>query len=216
LSGVPGSPPHPVVIEPILQPRSPKNGNFGGTSQRLSPDSDHVRRNREHRDRTLNAKARHWRALVRVSGTASLTAALPGWRRSADRARLHANSLLTGNFTGNFAILRLSRPIWSRGTAVLQRLFAQSPTQINRENISENREFLSHNREFLSNVSGFLTALSQRRRNRVAMSASPPKADIHRHDGNVRLVPIPEVAGCGWLQTKSRPEATLASQVGWD
>jgi hypothetical protein len=30
---------------------------------------------------------------------------VPGWRRSADRTRLHANSLLTGNFTGNFAIL---------------------------------------------------------------------------------------------------------------
>jgi hypothetical protein len=25
-----------------------------------------------------------------------------GWRRSADRTCLHANSLLTGNFTGNF------------------------------------------------------------------------------------------------------------------
>ncbi len=25
---------------------------------------------------------------------------LPGWRRSADRTRLHANSLLTGNFSG--------------------------------------------------------------------------------------------------------------------
>lgn len=31
----------------------------------------------------------------------------PGWRRSADRARLRPNCLLTGNFTGNFAILRL-------------------------------------------------------------------------------------------------------------
>jgi hypothetical protein len=26
----------------------------------------------------------------------------PGWRRSADRTRLRRNSLLTGNFTGNF------------------------------------------------------------------------------------------------------------------
>ena len=76
---------------------------------------------------------------------------------------------------------------------MLQRLFAQFPTQINRENISENREFLSRNREFLSNVSSFLTALSQRGGNRVAMSASPPKADIHRHDGDVRFVPKPEV-----------------------
>jgi MFS family permease len=29
-----------------------------------------------------------------------------GWRLSADRARLHAISLLSGNLTGNFAILR--------------------------------------------------------------------------------------------------------------
>jgi hypothetical protein len=28
------------------------------------------------------------------------SATLPGWRRSADRACLHVNSLLTGNFTG--------------------------------------------------------------------------------------------------------------------
>jgi hypothetical protein len=34
----------------------------------------------------------------------SLKAGLVGWRRSADRTRLHANSLLTGNFTGNFSI----------------------------------------------------------------------------------------------------------------
>jgi hypothetical protein len=34
-----------------------------------------------------------------------------GWRRSADRTRLQANSLLTGNFTGNFAISGLPRPI---------------------------------------------------------------------------------------------------------
>ena len=38
-------------------------------------------------------------------------------------------------------------------------------------------------------MSNFLTALSQRGGNRVAMSASPPKADIHRHDGDVRKVP---------------------------
>jgi hypothetical protein len=51
------------------------------------------------------AKARRWRAFLRVSGTFSLNARLPGWRRSADRTRLQENSLLTGNFTGNFANL---------------------------------------------------------------------------------------------------------------
>jgi hypothetical protein len=34
-----------------------------------------------------------------------------GWRRSADRTRLRVNSLPTGNFTGNFALLRLPGPI---------------------------------------------------------------------------------------------------------
>jgi hypothetical protein len=53
------------------------------------------------------AKARHWRASLRVLGTFSLSAGVVGWRRSADRTRLQANSLLTGNFTGNFAILGL-------------------------------------------------------------------------------------------------------------
>ena len=59
---------------------------------------------------------------------------LPPWRRSADRTRLHANSLLSGNFTGNFATLRLPRPILQQETAVLQRLIERFPTQINREN----------------------------------------------------------------------------------
>src|SRR5258708_18135820 len=34
-------------------------------------------------------KARHWRAFFRLLGTASLLSASPGWRRSADRIRLH-------------------------------------------------------------------------------------------------------------------------------
>src|ERR1700693_1904154 len=46
------------------------------------------------------AKARHWRAFLRVSRAFSPSVGLPGWRRSADRTRLQANSLLTGNFTG--------------------------------------------------------------------------------------------------------------------
>ena len=49
---------------------------------------------------------------------------LPGWRRSADRTRLHANSLLTGNFTRNFAISRRQRPVWEQESAVPQRLLA--------------------------------------------------------------------------------------------
>jgi hypothetical protein len=53
------------------------------------------------------AKARHWRAFLRVSGIVSPSAGLLGWRRSVDSTRLHANSLLTGNFTGNSMILGL-------------------------------------------------------------------------------------------------------------
>jgi hypothetical protein len=35
----------------------------------------------------------------------SLKRTLAGWRRSADRTSLQENSLVSGNFTGNFAIL---------------------------------------------------------------------------------------------------------------
>jgi hypothetical protein len=92
-------------------------------------------------------KARVWRAFSSRKENSPKTR-MPGWRRSADRTRLHANSLLTGNFTGKFAILVPQKPISLHETAVLQRLFDQFPTQINRENISKNREFLAVNREF--------------------------------------------------------------------
>ena len=47
---------HALVIEPTLQRQSPENGNIRGTSRRLSPDSAHVPRNWEHRDRAPNGK----------------------------------------------------------------------------------------------------------------------------------------------------------------
>jgi len=72
-----------------------------------------------------------------------------GWRRSADRARLRTNSLLTGNFTGNFAISGRQDALLKPEAAVPQRLLAQFPTQINRENILKNRDFSSENRQFL-------------------------------------------------------------------
>jgi hypothetical protein len=65
---------------------------------------------------------------------------MPGWRRSADRTRLQANSLLTGNLTGNFAISGPEDRISEQETAVLQRFLSQFPTKLNRENIWENRE----------------------------------------------------------------------------
>jgi hypothetical protein len=75
-------------------------------------------------------------------------AGMPSWRRSADRARLHAISLLSGKLTGNFAILGPQKPISLHETTVLQRLSTKFPTQINRENILKIREFSSGNREF--------------------------------------------------------------------
>src|ERR1035437_5998448 len=54
-----------------------------------------------------SANVRHWRAFLTLLRVKSPGAALVGWGCRADRTRLHANSLLTGNFTGNFAILGL-------------------------------------------------------------------------------------------------------------
>jgi hypothetical protein len=77
----------------------------------------------------------------RVSLKAWPTAGLAGWRRSADRTRLSANSLLTGNFTGNFTISVSQKPISLHETAVLQRLLLKFPTRIIRENNLKNKEF---------------------------------------------------------------------------
>jgi hypothetical protein len=55
---------------------------------------------------TKSQKAHHWQAFLPLQGAKSLSAGLVGGRRSADRTRLHADSLLTGKFKGNFAILR--------------------------------------------------------------------------------------------------------------
>jgi ferredoxin len=40
-----------------------------------------------------------------------VTAGPAGWRRSADRARLHEDSLQTGNFTGKFPVLTASEAV---------------------------------------------------------------------------------------------------------
>jgi len=84
----------------------------------------------------------------RVSLRAWTNARLLGWRRSADRTGLQANSLLTGNFTGKFAISGLRDAPLKPKVAVLQRLLGQFPTGVNRENILKNREGLVGIREF--------------------------------------------------------------------
>jgi hypothetical protein len=59
---------------------------------------------------------------------------MPGWRRSAVRTRLHANSLLTGNLTGKFAIFGPKERIGRQKSAGLQGVSEEFPTEINREN----------------------------------------------------------------------------------
>jgi hypothetical protein len=70
-----------------------------------------------------------------------------GWRRSADRTCLRPNSLQTGNFSGNFAILALHEGLRARKIPVLQAFLLGFPAQVNREEISRNREFSPVNRE---------------------------------------------------------------------
>ena len=65
-------------------------------------------------------------------GNMRVRTGLPPWRRSADRTSLQANSLVSGNFTGNFAISGLREPIPEQETAALQRFPQQFPKQINR------------------------------------------------------------------------------------
>ena len=95
-----------------------------------------------------STKGRNWRALLEFVVQQSSVERLPGWRRSADRTRLQPDSQLTGNFTGNFAILAPSEPSLMQDTAVLQRFLAQFPKRIIREKISKNKEFLDGIREF--------------------------------------------------------------------
>jgi hypothetical protein len=51
-----------------------------------------------------------------------------GWRHSADRAHLLAISLLSGNLTGNFAILRHLETVLAQESTVLQLLIEQLPS----------------------------------------------------------------------------------------
>jgi len=71
---------------------------------------------------------------------------LAGWRRSADRACLHANSLLTGNLQGKTRF-RGSHDRFYGKKRLCHIGFAQFSAQINRETISKNRELLGRNRE---------------------------------------------------------------------
>jgi hypothetical protein len=89
-----------------------------------------------------NSVSRRWDVAVRTR--------VPPWRRSAGRTCLPAKSLLTGNFTGKFAISQVQEAILEQESAVPQGLFEQFPTKINREKIWKIREFQTGIREFFS------------------------------------------------------------------
>jgi hypothetical protein len=98
---------HAVQIEPGLRSLSPENGNISNIRRRLWAVSLWRCSNLETGDRPPIRKSPPLAAIYAIAETKSPAVGLPGWRPSADRTRLQANSLLTGNFTGNFAFLGL-------------------------------------------------------------------------------------------------------------
>jgi len=92
-------------------------------------------------------KARIWRAFLIRRRKFSETH-IAWLATQCNRTCLYENSLVSGNFTGNFAISGLLQPIPEQETAALQHFPEQFPKQINRENISRIREFLRDNRVF--------------------------------------------------------------------
>ena len=66
-------------IEPSLQPLSPENGNISNISRRLSAISGPQRQFRSPETDGQFAKARRWRAFLRLPRVKSSGARLPGW-----------------------------------------------------------------------------------------------------------------------------------------
>jgi hypothetical protein len=73
--------------------------------------------------------------VILAVGNVTVRTRLPRWRRSADRTCLHANSLLTGSFTGKFATSGHFETISEQEIAVPQRLFDRFPRLL----VSESR-----------------------------------------------------------------------------
>jgi hypothetical protein len=142
---------------------------------------------------------------------------MAGWRRSANRTRLHANSLLTGNFTGNFEISDLHEPIWRQEISVLQPPLRQFPMQINREIIPANREFRNRNREISKIPSPvYLPALSVFVRNGVfsiahARGEIPTSASIQR-TGIVRYTGMSAKCQLRKFQRRRSPNSAVEQQ----
>ena len=121
------------------------------------------------------------------------------WEQSDTNQSQPSNSLLTGNFTGNFAILGPQKPISLHETTVPQRLFTKFPTQNNRENILKNREFLSGNRESPESPARCVGTVI----------ADGPRRDPSVPDSGTRLPPWvldgkARIAACQARRTRSR------------
>jgi hypothetical protein len=140
-------PRHAVLIAPVSGSRLCKTGIFQVFARDFRRFRSQIVEFWSIETEDKLAKGRIWRAPSGFSTVLSQVERLPGWRRSADRTRLHGSSLLTGNFTGNFAIFRPQEAVLEQEAAVLQLLLERFPTQINRENILKNREYYSRNRE---------------------------------------------------------------------
>jgi hypothetical protein len=102
--------------------------------------------------RTRSRGARRWWDLLRVVGTISPSAALCGWRRSADRTCLQLNSLLTGNFTGKIAFFAFQRQSRNHKSPSIRRFLSIFLTRIIREIGSRNSEFSGSSRELGPNI----------------------------------------------------------------
>jgi hypothetical protein len=93
-------------------------------------------------------ESRGFPTLSSVSWGAWRNAGMPGWRCSADRTGLPANSLLTGNLTGKIAISEGQGLVLVQEATVLQRFYIHFPARLNREIFLGIREISSRNREF--------------------------------------------------------------------
>jgi hypothetical protein len=113
------------VIKPVADNSLRKTGIFAeraGDFRRFPPQD-----RRTGSPETNRMREKPVFAASHVSRAARPNAGMAGWRRSADRTCLYENSLVSGNFTGNFAISGLLQPIPEQETAALQHFPEQFP-----------------------------------------------------------------------------------------
>jgi hypothetical protein len=93
----------------LRRPKSLQNGNFCAFAWRLSADSRYSCHFPEAGDSPECAKYPQNAGISLKKWSLSPVEQVVGWRRSADRTRLRAKSLLTWNLTGKRAILMARR-----------------------------------------------------------------------------------------------------------